>query len=69
MVRFEKVQLEKIVKGTLQAGKKNLFLGVRKIRDLSYRFQSDQEVSFGMREQGKSVDEIRAAEGIKHGGG
>ena len=48
LVRFEKVQLEKVVKGTLQAGKKILFLRVRKIRDLSHRLQSDQEVSFGM---------------------
>ena len=69
LVRFEKVQLEKVVKGPLQAGKKILFLAVRKIRDRSHRFQGNQEVSFGMREQGKSVDEIRAAEGIKHGGG
>ena len=69
LVRFEKVQLEKVVKGTLQAGEKILFIAGGKIRHLAHRFQGNQEVSFGMGEEGKNVDEIRAAEGIKHGGG
>ena len=68
MVRFEKVQLEKVVKGTLQAGKKILTTAGGKIRYLSHRLQGNQEVSLGPGEEGKNVDEIRAAEGIKHGG-
>ncbi len=68
-VRDEKVQLEKVVKGTLQAGKKILSIEGGKIRHVSHRFQGNQEVSLGMGEEGKNVDEIRAAEGIKHGGG